>query len=125
MDYRWMRGRQPSNHLTADAVEWMQGLPAALRPRETAIRYGRVVNEMAVAWSEPRAFHALMLSYLVNDRPTKRAGFPPAVAAEINRLKGHVQARYPDLMGPWDLDALCAQEARVDALLSGLELSIA
>jgi len=125
MDYRWMRGRPSSNQLSADAAEWMQGLPQALRPWETAARYGRIVNNMAATWRDPKGFHVLMLSYLVSERLTKRAGFPMPVANEIRRLKTHVEARYPKLVSPWDLDRLSAKEARLEALLGGLELSIA
>jgi hypothetical protein len=125
MDYRWMRGRQPSNELTAEAAEWMRGLPEGVKPRETAMRYGRIVNRMGATWCDPKRFHALVLSYLANDRTTKRAGFPMPVANEMRRLKAHVEARYPGLLSPWDLDVLSAQETRMEALLGGLELSIA
>lgn len=87
-DWAKTRGPQSEHDLVlADHVlTWLQQLPQPARPSELCTRYPRVANRIALCWADPvlteHVFDALLLS-----RRGKRNGFPPAIAAELFRLR--------------------------------------
>lgn len=69
---------------------WLDGLPAELRPCETALRFARIANRLAELWATP----PLCLQYLDElcfDRRGGRQGFPLGVAAELLALKAYLE----------------------------------
>jgi hypothetical protein len=85
------RPQQPSNELTAATSEWLQTLPATVRPESLAIQYARVLNALRTCWGKPEA----CLDYfddLLIDRRGDRLGFPADIVIEIAVLKDYYEA---------------------------------
>jgi len=78
--------------LTGAAMDWVIGLPPALRPHATCEHFPRVVNAIASAWADP-AHSLLVLDHMINDHRGGRRGFPAAVQQELAALVTHVRAR--------------------------------
>ncbi len=68
------------------AHAWLESLPPAVVPREMARAYPRLVNRLALCWRDA-ALADMLLDELLVDRRGGRRGFPPAVAAELLRLR--------------------------------------
>ena len=89
-DADWERARSPEREqdlvLSDQVLGWLQLLPQPVRPSALCAHYPRVANRIALCWSDPllteQVFDALLLS-----QRGKRKGFPPAVAAEMLRLR--------------------------------------
>lgn len=86
----WEKARTPQREqdlvLSDQVLGWLQNLPQPVRPSALCAHYPRVANRIALCWSDPllteQVFDALLLS-----QRGKRKGFPPAVAAEMLRLR--------------------------------------
>lgn len=78
--------------LTGAAMDWVIGLPAALRPHGTCEHFPRVVNAIAAAWPDP-AYSRQVLDHMINDYRGGRRGFPAAVRQELAALLAHQRAR--------------------------------
>ena len=77
--------------LTGAAMDWVIGLPPALRPHATCEQFPRVVNTIAAAWSDA-ACSAQLLDTMINDRRGGRRGFPDVVRRELVALYEHQRA---------------------------------
>ena len=78
--------------LTGAAMDWVIGLPPALRPHATCEHFPRVVNAIASAWADTA--HSLqVLDQMVNDRRGGRRGFPTSVQQELVALMAHLRAQ--------------------------------
>lgn len=71
--------------LAEDASAWLETLPPDLHPRETVLRYPRIVNRLARCWNDEELLELLFDELLIDHRGA-RQGFPPQVHAEILRL---------------------------------------
>jgi hypothetical protein len=78
--------------LTGAAMDWVIGLPPALRPHATCEQFPRVVNAIAAAWPDT-AFSVQVLDHMINDYRGGRRGFPEAVKRELVALHEHQRAR--------------------------------
>jgi hypothetical protein len=78
--------------LTGQAMDWVIGLPAALRPHTVCEHFPRVVNAIAAAWSDP-AYSVQVLDHMLNDYRGGRRGFPATVKQELAALLAHASAR--------------------------------
>ncbi len=104
-DYRWMRGKQPAESLSADALKWMAQLPEEIQPRKTAEKYARVVNRLAETAAVPIKLNHLLLTYLIDNRGGRK-GFPPDVRTELFELQKYVQEKWPEVVDPWSHNVL-------------------
>jgi hypothetical protein len=81
--------RRPSHSddfvLAEDASAWMASLPLVLQPRETVLRFPRIVNRLARCWHDEELLELLFDELLIDHRGA-RQGFPPEVHAEILAL---------------------------------------
>jgi len=77
--------------LNRRAVDWLAELPANVRPRELAMRFPHVVNNLAAVWHE-REKCCEYFDSLMRDRRGGRRGFPPRVAFELTVLKRQHEA---------------------------------
>ena len=78
--------------LTGAAMDWVIGLPPALRPHITCEQFPRVVNAIASAWADTS--HSLqVLEHMINDYRGGRRGFPAGVQQELAALLAHQRAR--------------------------------
>lgn len=98
------RAPQPAEPVFEATARWMQTLPAALRPVETAKAYPRIVNRLAELWKRPSRCDAYFQTLMLDDRGGRK-GFPPAVALELSALATHYEKVYPYRHSIWD-DAL-------------------
>jgi hypothetical protein len=78
--------------LTGVAMDWVVGLPPALRPHATCERYPRVANAVAESWND--LVHSLsVLEHLLQDHRGGRRGFPVPVQQELQALYDHQRQR--------------------------------
>lgn len=72
--------------LTGTTRTWLRRLPARRRPLRLCERFPRVANRIAWCWSDVRLADQVLDDLLV-DRRGGRQGFPPAIVAELRRLR--------------------------------------
>lgn len=78
--------------LTGQAMDWVIGLPPALRPHTACEQFPRVVNAVASAWNDT-VFSLQVLDHMINDYRGGRRGFPAAVRQELAALQAHQRSR--------------------------------
>lgn len=83
------------------ANAWMSELPEAVRPRQLALRYARLVNRLCKVWDEPARCERL-LDDLMIDRRGGRKGFPLVVANELATLRDHYDKLHPHGKSAWE-----------------------
>ncbi len=76
--------------LSALATAWLANLADGLKPKLLCERFPRVANRLALSWQDPSLAN-LVLDELLTDRRGGRRGFPPAVAAELSRLRAELR----------------------------------
>jgi len=74
--------------LTGLAMDWVIGLPPALRPHATCEQFPRVINAMAAAWNNS-AYGLQVIDHIINDYRGGRRGFPEAVQRELSALHAY------------------------------------
>jgi hypothetical protein len=86
---------QPRNVLLKFAVQWADSLPREVQPRALMREFPRIVNMVALLWTEPTrtALDAYMDSLLVDGRGD-RQGFPPDVVTDLLTLRAAFDERY-------------------------------
>jgi hypothetical protein len=83
------------NPVLLDAtIEWMAGLPYAVRPTELARRFPRIANSIAELWRRVSRCEEYLDSMVVDQRGDRK-GFPPAVAMEITALRAYYAELHP------------------------------
>ena len=85
------RTQQPTNELTPATHEWLQTLPAAVRPESLASQYGRVLNALRLCWGQPETCLDYFEDLLI-DRRGDRLGFPADIVIEIAVLKDYYES---------------------------------
>jgi hypothetical protein len=90
----WLRYRKarPIDRLLPISSRWLDRLPLDMHPSALATQYPRIVNLIALQWSESDACCAYFDELLV-DRRGARQGFPPVVQRELLRLRDHWYTR--------------------------------
>lgn len=84
---------QPTDRaLTGASMDWVMGLPAALRPHTMCEQFPRVANAIAATWSDA-AYSLRVIDHMINDYRGGRRGFPDAVKRELHVLFEHQRAR--------------------------------
>jgi len=87
-DYWTARRRAPAptdRALSGDTLDWIIGLPSAVRPVQLCERFPRVANAVAQGW--PSLEHCEnQFTDLLTDRRGQRRGFPFEVLFELERL---------------------------------------
>lgn len=78
--------------LTGEAMDWVVGLPPALRPYSTCEQFPRVVNAIAASWNDLE-FCLRVIDHMVNDYRGGRRGFPDVVQRELQALQRHQRQR--------------------------------
>ena len=78
--------------LTGAAIDWVIGLPPALRPHTTCEHFPRVINAIADSWPD-LAYSLQVLDHMIRDYRGGRRGFPTSVQRELAALHAHQSAR--------------------------------
>jgi hypothetical protein len=88
--------------LTGTTRNWLRRLPARRRPLRLCERFPRVANRIAWCWADARLAEQVLDDLLV-DRRGGREGFPPAIVAELRRLRefNDRQRNEPPAQGFW------------------------
>jgi hypothetical protein len=90
-----LRKAAPIETLLPASRQWLEGLPADVRPVELAKQYARVVNLIAQQWNDHSACRAYF-DELLKGRRESRRGFPAVVRAELRGLRHyHERLRVP------------------------------
>ena len=103
-DNRFAGRRRPQapETLTADTIQWLEGLPANVRPRLLPIEFARITNAIARLWRTPSPCLAYFDDLLI-DKRGDRIGFPLGVMFELAALKAHYQTvPYPQPLTAWE-----------------------
>ena len=109
--------RQPPSpydrSLDRSAVAWLHALPSVVRPRETPLRFPRIINRLARYWDAPRMADEVFAA-LLDDRRVGRKGYPPPVHEEICALYAYFRAQHPvGSSNRWSLPIDYYRKARV------------
>jgi hypothetical protein len=78
--------------LTGEAMDWVIGLPAALRPHCACEAFPRVINAIAASWPD-LPYSLQVIGHMMHDYRGGRRGFPTAVRAELQALYDHQRQR--------------------------------
>jgi hypothetical protein len=96
---RWKQLRKPENNsvrrVSDEAMAWLERLSSTLRPMQTCQRYPHVVNGLAQRWRDRADLTEYFEDLLNTNRGgtrRQRAGFPPPVKDELERLRAHAKA---------------------------------
>ncbi|HJU22453.1 MAG TPA: hypothetical protein VJ891_08080 [Casimicrobiaceae bacterium] len=95
------RTSTPPEPLSDEANAWMAELPESVRPRQLALRYGRLANRIAKVWNDPAKCERF-LGDLMTDRRGGRKGFPLAIASELATLHDHYHRHHHHGRSPWE-----------------------
>jgi hypothetical protein len=90
-EYQHLRKASPANTPLRRTREWIESLPARVRPVNLMRRFARVANLIAATWGKPEYFETYMESLLTDTRGNRK-GFPPDVLAELSALRVHRMA---------------------------------
>ena len=74
-------------------IKWARSIPSELRPRALVIKFPRIANAMADAWSNPQLFNMLLCQLMLDDRGG-RQGFPFDVLKDLANLRVYFDSRY-------------------------------
>jgi len=87
--------------LSEDALRLTSLLPPRVRPNSLHTLFPHVLNRLAAVWHRPAQFEREMEELLLNTR-ANRAGFPPAIVAELTALHEYYRtALHPQKSDPW------------------------
>jgi hypothetical protein len=97
--------------LSSVAEVWLMSLPQPLRPAALCSSYPRVVNRLALCWSDA-ALTDRLLDELLIGRRGRRKGFPGPVAEELPRLRRfHDHYRYVEIQeSVWEFRTLAPSD---------------
>ncbi len=93
-DWTDRRIERKEESLRPSTTEWIDGLPAELRPVNLAQKYVRIANKICHLWNEPMQCRGYLDDLMIVRRQA-RMGFAPAVAMEIGALNLHYNALHP------------------------------
>lgn len=74
-------------------IKWARSIPSELRPRALVIKFPRIANAMADAWTHPNLFNMLLCQLMLDDRGG-RQGFPFDVLQDLANLRVYFDSRY-------------------------------
>ena len=91
--YRKLRREPTATELRVGeaAMAWLVALPKHVRPVQCCRAYPHVVNHLAGWWDSAEGLGAYF-DDLLNSPRKQRAGFPPAIRAELEALLAHARA---------------------------------
>jgi hypothetical protein len=102
-DMRYSDLRRPVNaellKVRQSTIAWARSIPSDIRPRALVIKFPRIANILAGAWSDPIKFDKTLRELMMDTRG-KRQGFPLDVLQDLANLRAYFnQAHKPSLKG--------------------------
>jgi hypothetical protein len=85
-EHKHSRKAVPANVTLPRTRDWVEGLPASVKPTALLRHYARIANVLAAAWHDSKAASSYM-DCLFGDQRGDRKGFPPDVARELMALR--------------------------------------
>ena len=85
--------------LSPSALQWMDRLPATVRPLDLASDFPRIVNRISALWNQPEPCRKYLTELLIVGRK-KRQGFPLAIVSAISDLTAYFTKLNPEGR-PW------------------------
>lgn len=77
--------------ITPDLIQWLQDLPATVRPKNLILKFPRVANTLARYASYPKVLDRLLSEYMLDERGGRK-GFPFDVLQEMANLREYYSA---------------------------------
>ena len=74
------------SRLTAETVAFLSSLNQSVRPYQLAVRFPRIVNNLARLWEQPAKLDRYLDDLLIDTRGN-RQGFPMRILTELVALK--------------------------------------
>jgi len=87
-----LRKSNPANIVLPRTRKWLDSLPPDVRPTALAEQFPRIVNLIAMDWSNLRAAQKLLDEYVIDQRGGRK-GFPPQIAKELKTLRHYAYTR--------------------------------
>jgi hypothetical protein len=84
-------GKPDDSRLSAESVTFLSALDQAVRPYQLAVRFPRIVNNLARLWQQPGQLDRYLDDLLIDTRGN-RQGFPLRILTELAALKEHSQS---------------------------------
>jgi hypothetical protein len=88
LDWSSLRRAEPASRLLPIGREWFASLPADVQPKSLAVQYPRIVNVLAVEWTNPSTCRTYLINLLADRRGTRK-GFPPEVQRDLVILRDY------------------------------------
>ena len=89
------RAENADDRLSAESVAFLSSLSEPVRPYRTAVRFPRIVNNLAKLCRQPGQMDRYLDQLLIDTRG-KRHGFPLKILTELITLKEHYRtAAFP------------------------------
>ena len=76
------------SRLSAETVAFLSSLNQTVRPYQLAVRFPRIVNNVARLWQQPGQLDRYLAELLIDTRGN-RQGFPLRILTELITLKEH------------------------------------
>ncbi|MGV3742632.1 MAG: hypothetical protein ACO1NO_10020, partial [Burkholderiaceae bacterium] len=67
-------------------IAWARSIPSDIRPRALVIKFPRIANILAAAWSDPIRFDKTLREFMMDTR-SQRQGFPLDVLQDLANLR--------------------------------------
>jgi len=90
--WAFLRKSNPANIVLPRTRKWLDSLPPDVRPTALAEQFPRIVNLIAMDWSNLRAAQKLLDGYVIDQRGGRK-GFPPQIAKELKALRHYAYTR--------------------------------
>ena len=87
-EFLHLRKSNPANVVLPAGRQWMESLPAHVRPVKLSLQFPRLVNLIALEWERDAAIARLFADLLI-DRRGRRSGFPTAIVRELHALRDY------------------------------------
>ena len=81
-------GQADESRLSAETVAFLSSLDQSVRPYQLAVRFPRIVNNVAKLWQQPGQLDRYLAELLIDTRGN-RQGFPLRILTELVTLKEH------------------------------------
>ena len=81
-------GQADESRLSAETVAFLSSLDQSVRPYQLAVRFPRIVNNVARLWQQPGQLDRYLAELLIDTRGN-RQGFPLRILTELVTLKEH------------------------------------
>jgi hypothetical protein len=74
-------------------IDWARSIPSNIRPRALVMKFPRIANILAAAWTDPLRFDKALSEFMVDNRG-RRQGFPLDVLQDLANLRAYFDRQH-------------------------------